>query len=455
MKRFFTLAFAFSFVNLFPAIAQKVDLSYLTSLSPQFVANYKLPDSGALIVRMPFADSVLRNGREINALKGKPVYRIDLVYTDFQVSPSFKQPELNRGRLRALKKVAPWIFNMSIIDWNMVAQTSCRNEEAARKLFHGFVIYYGPSPTKESVASELMTLEKILSSDSLGHWDSVATVKLKFKSKRVPTDYFVPRSKTKMEEGIRYARKSIWNRKREFIIHRDTTLVETYITRFTPSDHISDYLDRHLDSTVMKALERNRQWDSILFVQDVTGSMSPYYLQLLVWNRLNFPKALSRDFIFFNDGDNKPDDKKVIGSTGGIYYVKAEKIEDVEETFSKASKAGGGGDCPENNIEALIESLKHSRDCKEIVMIADNWANVKDMSILSKVNHPVRIILCGVMNGFINTDYLDIARATGGSVHTMEEDLTDLMKVNEGQTITIRGNMYKLDHGKFRLVSKI
>jgi len=88
------------------------------------------------------------------------------------------------------------------------------------------------------------------------------------------------------------------------------------------------------------------------------------------------------------------------------------------------------------------------------VLIADNNAPVKDISLLKNLHKPVRVVLCGVY-GNIQTDYLDIARATGGSVHTIENDVTDLKKILEGQAIQIGGNTYRLLNGKFVMLSRI
>jgi hypothetical protein len=49
----------------------------------------------------------------------------------------------------------------------------------------------------------------------------------------------------------------------------------------------------------------------------------------------------------------------------------------------------------------------------------------------------------------INTKYLDIAYATNGSIHTMEEDLTEMGKMNEGKKFKIAGINFRLVNGKF------
>lgn len=104
---------------------------------------------------------------------------------------------------------------------------------------------------------------------------------------------------------------------------------------------------------------------------------------------------------------------------------------------------GGGGDCPENNLEATIEGIRQCPDCEGVVMIADNFATPRDMALVNQIKQPIKIILCGSQGG-INTKYLDLALATNGSIHTMEEDITDLKTLNEKGSIKIGKKKYIL-----------
>ena len=61
-----------------------------------------------------------------------------------------------------------------------------------------------------------------------------------------------------------------------------------------------------------------------------------------------------------------------------------------------------------------------------IVMVADNYAPIRDMQLLDKLvalKIPVNIIICGSNSGNIHYSYLQLAAATGGSIHTIEEDI--------------------------------
>lgn len=86
-------------------------------------------------------------------------------------------------------------------------------------------------------------------------------------------------------------------------------------------------------------------------------------------------------------------------------------------------------------------------------MIADNWATPRDLSLLSKVKVPIRVILCGAHYG-VNAKYLELAKKTGGSVHTMEDDLTNLISKKDGEEIEISGQKFIIKSGKFVRLTK-
>jgi hypothetical protein len=212
-------------------------------------------------------------------------------------------------------------------------------------------------------------------------------------------------------------------------------------------DEVGYFIYSPVDTTVTKVFKRHN-WKNSFIVVDVTGSMYPYTAQLLKWLQLTLTDKVKRQFVFFNDGDNKGDDKKVIGKTGGIYPVFSNRYDEIEKSIITAMENGSGGDLPENNIEALLESDRICSNCDSIVMIADNWAPIKDISLLKSFHKPVKVVLCGVFDK-INKDYLKLARETKGSIHLIEEDIYSLSLLKEGETIKIHGVTYKLINGNF------
>jgi hypothetical protein len=208
-----------------------------------------------------------------------------------------------------------------------------------------------------------------------------------------------------------------------------------------------------IDTVIYEVMKRN-QWQDKLIMCDVTGSMSPYVGQLALWYRLNHARENNLQFVLFNDGDNMPDEKKKIGETGGIYYARSKVVDSLDAFMSKVQALGSGGDCPENNIEALIKGMKMASPFKDVIMIVDNYAPIKDIQLLSQVKTPVHVILCGANNVGIQPDYLKLAWRTKGTIHTIEEDIANLARLSEGQQITIAGWKYKIMGGDFVPVSK-
>jgi hypothetical protein len=199
---------------------------------------------------------------------------------------------------------------------------------------------------------------------------------------------------------------------------------------------------------IMTKIFNRKKWADAAFAVDITGSMYPYIKELLIWVYVTNLEQDNAEFLFFNDGDQTPDGAKTIGKTGGFYSCKNGASDMVIDTIVSGMSKGNGGDCPENNIEAILAIQKKQPKVKEIVMVADNWAPIKDKELIKKVNKPIRIILCGVNGNSIHPDYLNLALQTGGSVHTIEKDIENLKDVKKGEVIKVLQKNYRLtEHG--------
>lgn len=207
------------------------------------------------------------------------------------------------------------------------------------------------------------------------------------------------------------------------------------------------------ENVVTEVLNRNKEWKNCLVVTDVTGSMSPYLGQFLAWHFLNVTQnPTHRSFVFFNDGDNKSDGLKKIGSTGGIYQVNTTSFEELKNTLANAQSRGSGGDGPENNLEAVIAGLEANPGIKEVIMIADNFATPRDIALISKIDRPIHFIMCGSSSG-VNAAYLELARANGGTIHTIESDISRLSEFKEGETFSIGSSKYLIKNGKVLMIT--
>jgi uncharacterized protein YkuJ len=206
---------------------------------------------------------------------------------------------------------------------------------------------------------------------------------------------------------------------------------------------------------VCAVLYRNQSiWKNKVIVTDVTASMYPYLKQVALWQIYESKKGNNSAFIFFNDGDNKPDKIKEIGNTGGIYVIDGwQNANMVINTMFTAMQNGSGGDAAENNIEALMLAQKQYPNATELIMIVDNYSSVKDLELIDKITKPVRIIVCGNNVG-VHKDYLAIAYATGGSIHTIEEDITKIGNLIDEEIFNIGNKKYQFIKGCFFEITK-
>lgn len=386
-------------------------------------------DTTMVALEMPFAKAHWLNQNDLKNIKLDQVISVQLFYTKYRELDTFNQPELNRDRYEQLKKDMPQLFANNKIQWVIYEQRAPKNKQEASKCFHGFVIIQ-PKPISTNILKEeIAKIETLLKTVR----DTVVFIpeKIDFrvKKRRVETGKYLPRSRKKERIGYRYNKKSIWNREPETRVIRDT-IIKHKTGGYSASVKVFDSsLINHpyIFRTLM-----NRDWGSnIAVVQDVTGSMTPYSMQIMLWLKMK-PEILNAGkFLFFNDGDNEFDALKKIGRIGGLYLVESNIFDTICNTLYMAMFNGQGGDVPENNIEALIKAQETFANVDTLIMIADNAAPVKDIELLKKVKKPVHIVLCGV-NENIHKHYIDIARTTGGSLFILGEEFKDVKKLKEG-----------------------
>lgn len=370
-------------------------------------------------------------------LKDANIKHITYVYTLFTSIPDFDQHNLNQKRLLTLYNKVPVAFNAET-EWDVFEQTGATSKEEAKSYFHGFIIDYQPRPTKESMRAEVKAMDHYL--------DSIFDTK-----SAKPYMYIKETSIVKPSKFADSKNESSFSETASSSLSDSTILIEieTPSGEIVAVNFISGYASTlPQDSTVTAVLNRHKEWNNMLIACDLTGSMWPYSTQLFVWHKLNFEKHKVQHFVFFNDGNSTPDNLKVAGKTGGIYHSTPSSFNQLKKDAQKCMMSGGGGDAPENDVEALLSGMNKCKDCNEIILIADNWANLRDYSFINQIDQPVKVILCGTQFG-INEQYIELARKTGGSIHTMEEDITNLASMREGETIKIGKCKYKLQGGKF------
>ncbi len=203
------------------------------------------------------------------------------------------------------------------------------------------------------------------------------------------------------------------------------------------------------DHSLFSQLRRNKVSENALIVTDVTGSMYPYYSQLLVWHALKLSQGKKYNYAFFNDGDQKTQSQKVIGETGGIYLTKSAHLNKVYEKMYECMKGGFGGDTPENNFEATLAGLSKFKNTNQIILICDNNAVPRDCNLLRKINQPIDFIMCGAYFG-VDSRYIELARQNNGRLITVENSLENLNQLEENEIVRLGNKKYRFRQGSIR-----
>ncbi|UJR07386.1 hypothetical protein I4U23_011672 [Adineta vaga] len=218
-----------------------------------------------------------------------------------------------------------------------------------------------------------------------------------------------------------------------------------------PDAYTGEMCERPNDERTITEVFTRNNWTYVLAVIDVTGSMSPCASAVMQWISLAHERKLNiKTYVFFNDGDSKNQPDKVIGSTGGIYATNSTNLSVVHAVMQHAMNMGGGGDDPENDVEALLYGIEQCPTCQNVIHIADNEATPRDMILLSRVGRPIKVVPCQVHStAGVNPALLSIAAETGGSLHTIEQDIINLSGIAVGETINIGHHVYQRTNDSF------
>jgi hypothetical protein len=357
---------------------------------------------------------------------------------------------LNRDRLEMLNRQFPGILNRKDIRWEILEQRNAITRENAVRCFHGFVLVMArAAPPSSESKTEISSVERILRTVRDTSYDIPLSIDYRIKKVRVPTGKYLPRSDKKKRNGFRYDKPGIWFREPETKVVRDS-IEKNRSGGYTVHKRIFD-ASLLPDTNVLEILNRQRDLKKKVVVQDVTGSMAPYTTQVLLWILLQ-PELLNEGkFLFFNDGDNMPDEWKVIGKTGGLYPLRTSHADTLKDMAFRAMRNGSGGDIPENNVEAILRAIEAFPEADTLLMIADNMAPVKDMKLLGRVSKPVNIVLCNIGNN-INPNMIDIVIKTGGFLLFENGQVFDPRKARDGTKLLIGRKTFEYRRNRFTLL---
>jgi len=212
-------------------------------------------------------------------------------------------------------------------------------------------------------------------------------------------------------------------------------------------------LGKTYEHTSYQALDRNiEKWKNVVIVCDMTSSMFPYTTQVFDWITENKDNTSIKGVVFFTDCDSLGNQTK--GRLPGKMFTVKEKDEMQlwDAMFEAISNTENNKDKAENNIEALLYAQKHFPEADEIILIADNSSSVKDMKHLSKIKKKTHVILCGETykkDLAFQSDYVQIAKKTNGSIHTLEDDINNPDNIKEMTVIRVGKIYFQFQKGKF------
>ena len=350
------------------------------------------PDStlNQIVVENGYASAIIQNKEAYYKPTGAVIDTVNVVFSLYPKNPEYwltNYHVLLARRLRDLFQLDPSL-NSNEIYWKITMQTDAENELEAMGLFHGFVLSYHIDSTLFEVEKQEQ-LKDTLPLAALPPLPSTPIVH--------ELDSFI-----RMNGGYR-------------------------------------------DTAIVKILQRNQKnWPNSLVVVDWTGSMYHHGAMAVLWHLLQMENTNISYFTFFNDGNRKKDKAKKIGKTGGVVGVDAQDSVQILKTFYKVQKRGDGGDQPENNVEAVIRSIKKYPDFDHIILVADNIACIRDFVLWEKIGVPIHIVLPGNFN-MLNHQYINLAYKTHGSIHTFDEDILDFTQDEAPKTFTYKEFVYFLN----------
>lgn len=343
------------------------------------------------ILENGYAKSKIKNTNDWKGIpSGYYADTIIFIYTQYPKNINFwltNYHTLLAQRLKNLFKLSPDL-NIEQTKFKILLQTSCNTDDEAKKMFHGIAIHLAPLKS-EPVKQQENIIKQQVYDDSL--------------------------------KNIKHADQN--------------TITIRKINSFIANN------GGITDSVVFKIFARHPEWDNCLVIMDWTGSMYPYGAQAVLWHSLNLKQSGIKYFVFFNDGNMEK--RKKIGRTRGVYFEKAENINKIIGLLSKVKAKGNGGDPEENDVEAILKGIEKYPDFKNLILIADNNSCMRDYCLVKDIKVPVKVVLCGTYSG-INPQYINLAYKTKGSIHTIEDDISDFYnRTNTDATFMIDGSEYR------------
>ena len=210
------------------------------------------------------------------------------------------------------------------------------------------------------------------------------------------------------------------------------------------------------DSTAYKVFERNlNRWPKSVVVCDFTSSMYPFTTQLFAWFKKNDQNPNIKGMVLFTDCDSLGEATQKSKLAGKMFTVNSLSSQTVIPVMIVASRNTiKNDDDPENGIEALLYAQKAFPDAENLIFIADNGSGIKGMNQVRELKKPIRVVVCGETGDTttaIQPDFYTIAGRRGSSLHTIEDDLTNLDLIDKTICIKVGKRYYRYKNGDFQI----
>ena len=125
------------------------------------------------------------------------------------------------------------------------------------------------------------------------------------------------------------------------------------------------------------------------------------------------------------------------------------ELDSVNNLIKSTMKKGSGGEISESDVEAILFAIKNDPEADAILLIGDNYSNVRDLELLKDVDKKVHVIVCAAPQK-IRVDYLNIVRSTGGHLLWSGQKI-DLSEVEKGEIISLGNQRYKFNGKVFKI----
>jgi hypothetical protein len=259
----------------------------------------------------------------------------------------------------------------------------------------------------------------------------------------------------RIRDSIHLAREGFRNFYLQHAYHQaDLLKVENKIKECANKDLIAIVENNHhfeeAGEEIKSMLYRNKdQWPKKRIVANIDCSMYGYIDELLVWNYLNEEEQANNQYFLFN-GFNYVGEEHGQHSRRGIFPVVQNNVQGFFKTIDRIVNFSCRGSRLENVVEALLLGAKDKNQQEDLIFIADNYSDVSDLHLLDQLEVPVHVLLTASEYG-VNENYLEIAYRTGGSIHTVSEDINNqqLHALEDGQQLRIGTHTYTFFKGKF------